>query len=75
MSYGKQVFIGIFDLYLINITFLLCLSCHIYDYHNYMHCQMKKFIVEKAVFKSTLSVFRKVSSTKRNVHSKLIYYF
>ena len=38
MSYGKQVFIGTFDLYLINITFLFSLSWYIYDYHNYMYC-------------------------------------
>lgn len=38
MSYGMQAFIGIFDLYLINITFSFILSCYIYDYHNHMYC-------------------------------------
>lgn len=78
MSYGMQAVTGIFDLYLINIIFSFSLSWYIHDYHHYMYYNyMKgtKFIVDKTAFKYTLPIFRKVPRTKRNVYSKLIYYF
>lgn len=37
MAYSMQAVTGIFDPYLINITFTFSLSWYIYDYHNYTY--------------------------------------